>query len=285
MVQGNLGLIIDDIKTSWYFRIWTAVWIVCAIVAFVALGELSNSSVQAREKPGWRIWIERKSQNNYPDFVITLLPHENLTGDAMNAVDCFFGPTGVPVPQTTCPGNTPLSVCRVVQGTTFFAKDTDESTFYPVSYNRDAIYCGINLTANNNTVDDRVVAVAIVGENKPTPEFISPNKVGELRIEQEILDFRGGKSEVHYSTQLGWVDNVSPFYTMGVIMRYSHLRVLHFEETNYFNGWMGIGAIGGFAFFMYLLHTLFMFFVGICVPNTSKFLNGQSDNGYSNLGK
>lgn len=49
----------------------------------------------------------------------------------------------------------------------------------------------------------------------------------------------------------------------------------HIVEYDSYNGWMALGDIGGFAFFMMILHTMVMMCIGVCFNNDSQFLGGR----------
>jgi len=52
-------------------------------------------------------------------------------------------------------------------------------------------------------------------------------------------------------------------------------RVEHREQRGFYTGYMAIGGIGGFAFWMLILHTIVMILVGFCFSKESKFLAGS----------
>jgi len=55
----------------------------------------------------------------------------------------------------------------------------------------------------------------------------------------------------------------------------SSFRVTHHEQANNYDGWMAVADIGGFAFWMVILHTIAMIVVGFILPNESKFLGAD----------
>jgi len=56
----------------------------------------------------------------------------------------------------------------------------------------------------------------------------------------------------------------------------SSFRVEHFEVADTYNGWMAVGDIGGFVFWMVVLHTFAMIMVGLAFPNDSGFLQNKT---------
>jgi len=283
MAQGNFSLIVEDLKTSWYFRIWAILWIICAIFSFVGLIVLSHSSDEAQLKPGWRIWVEHRESAYYPDFEITLFANENLT-DSITTCNCFYGKEATPVGTAPCKTGQPITQCVQVQSSSFQSYKSDETVGFPF-FTTDSIHCYIINEAQNVTADDRILAVAVGNiQNKPTPNFVAPGTRTEIRFLERQIQYRKMPVEVNYETQTGVVSNINNNPSSSIIFfKFAHLHVDHFQETDVFNGWMGVGVIGGFCFFLYLLHAIIMALIGICVPNTSKFLGGSREEGYRNL--
>jgi len=78
------------------------------------------------------------------------------------------------------------------------------------------------------------------------------------------------KSELYHSTV-----STPGHYVVRTII--SSFRVDHYEQTDSYNGWQAIGGIGGFAFWMVILHTIATIVVGFILSNESKFLAGSSN--------
>jgi hypothetical protein len=51
--------------------------------------------------------------------------------------------------------------------------------------------------------------------------------------------------------------------------------VEHYEQRSVYNGWMAMGDVGGFAFFLLILHTIVMLGVGVFLANDSRFLHSS----------
>lgn len=65
--------------------------------------------------------------------------------------------------------------------------------------------------------------------------------------------------------------------TFRVVVGIRNFFVQHTQEVDTFNGWQSVGSIGGFIFFLVILHNILMFLVGFCLANDSKFLGGGAD--------
>jgi len=61
--------------------------------------------------------------------------------------------------------------------------------------------------------------------------------------------------------------------------------VFYYEKTEWYTGWMAAADIGGFAFFLYIIHWIVVTFLGIFLQRTSKFLGvgGPSAPQYNSL--
>jgi len=77
------------------------------------------------------------------------------------------------------------------------------------------------------------------------------------------------KSYLYHTTERNFTN-----YYFYVDTAISTFRVMHFEQTNSYNGWMAVGGMGGFAFFMVVLHTAVMIIIGFFFSNESRFLLG-----------
>lgn len=65
-------------------------------------------------------------------------------------------------------------------------------------------------------------------------------------------------------------------YNFHMVIGIGSFNVMHARDVDEFNGWKGVGDIGGLVFFLYILHTILMIIIGFFVNNDSKFLNREN---------
>jgi len=281
--------LVHDIKHSWYFRIWGVLWIVCASVAFAGLIVLSRSAEKNQTEQGFRVWTDFPSQLLFPNFYVHLLPGEGAD-EQISQISCTYGPQNVSLSIGNCQFQSGPELCSmVIANTTMAIAPQDNNGNADPLHGSDSIFCAIwttyNTTANNNTFNT-VMGVSI--HHTRVPLYIMPDQVANVRIEMETVQYWGASSEeTRYTAVTGVSSNYVPEGArFGLSVRYNDFRVTHYQKTDLFNGWMGVGAIGGVAFFLYVLHTFVMGIIGCFIPNTSKFLGGANSvtrAGYNDL--
>jgi hypothetical protein len=74
---------------------------------------------------------------------------------------------------------------------------------------------------------------------------------------------------VHYQSTVSFPG----YYVVSTIIE--SFGVEHLEQRSLYNGWMAMGDVGGFAFFLLILHTIVMLGVGVFLANDSKFLHSD----------
>lgn len=108
--------------------------------------------------------------------------------------------------------------------------------------------------------------------------WIAPNNNAWVMIEKAVVKYKGkppatewGRDLLYHSTE----STVFGQYNIATIL--GTFRVAHLEQQDSYNGWMALGGIGGFAYFLIILHTIIMIAVGIVFTNDSKFLLGSGE--------
>jgi len=264
----NVRLLVEDFKTSWYFRIWSLFWVVCAILAFVCLIILGMRSTEAQKEKDWNTWFENASSIEFPNFRFKLLdPQDNFI---VSSINCTHGPLGIS--YTQCRSGEPMTRCFAVSSGTVNAFNQWDEPF-----DNYRITCAFNTTgtaAENQMVAWEVENAGNSFNARPYhTTLIGPNNNMWVMLEKVIIkplhtdgfiDWQ--KKVVHHSTvhEIGYY-RVSTFIQT--------FRVAHFEQQVSYNGWMAMGGFGGFAFFLLILHTMVMIIAGFVLTNDSKFLH------------
>jgi len=245
----------------------------------IELGAKSNES--GREKD-WNTWIENATELTFPRFHFRLPPF-GATGEKLGNYYCSRLP-GETVRTGNCAGHSDTSRCFAVYADEF----TVQNSIVGWREGADKITCYFNITGYNVTVENSNIGWSIEG---PHRTFSSPFS-NTLWIEPRVkpgawvylqkriispmnnLFSESAGVEVWEKSFLYHTTERNPgSYTITTLL--STFRVDHREQTDTYNGWMAVGGIGGFAFFMVILHTITMIFFGIFLPNESRFLIGS----------
>jgi len=273
---------VDDMKHSWYFRIWSFLWLVCAIVCFAAFVVLVKASDNAQQNPGFRAWTEFPNTLPFPNFYIHLQWQEQ--NDQMTNISCEYGyPNPTVLQLGDCGFNLPRTECVMVIANTTMAvyPQNNNSNFF--HHGSEAIYC---LIATAGVSNNTVLGLGI--QEDRTPLYLQTGTFSDVRISQENVKFKR-EDHIRYNAVSGIASTYlpgQPETKYGFALRYQNFMVTYFEEADLFNGWMGLGAIGGFFFFLWFLHAFIMGIIGCFLPNTSKFLGGAASTnakGYNNF--
>ncbi len=62
----QLPKIINDLKYSWYFRLWTLLLFICFILFWVSVGIFSKEKLMLDKQ--YQLYLEEATQLDYPQF-------------------------------------------------------------------------------------------------------------------------------------------------------------------------------------------------------------------------
>jgi len=282
----NLRLIIEDFKTSWYFRLWCAFWFICALVAFIGLIELSALSTESGKEKDWNTWIENATELEFPSFRLRFSHFDTSDETIVGLINCTQGRSNLITPRY-CPGHTNFSKCFFVDTSNIILKNEWGR------FGEERITCNFNTIGWNTTENQNIgwefhSPVGHLGPSRYySTLYLAPrSRPGAwVMLNKAYISPLSGDSEITGSNSRSipiWEKKFvyhSTLSTPGVYSittMVSSFRVMHYEQTDTFNGWMAIGAIGGFAFWMVILHTICMIVIGIFFSNESKFLTNHN---------
>jgi len=283
----NARLIVDDLKTSWYFRVWCLLWAVCAIVAFSALIILAHRSQQEIKEEEFQMWVENATEIPFPKFHFRIHTEADIPR-VQNFTSKRCTHNGAFLTTTTCAPwrgiNPSPETCFAVNTDGIVAENKWED-WQDLFINCEITTAGVDADKN------LLIAWELEGENVGTyggnsfaSIWIAPNDKAWVMLEKALI--QGGRKqpkwiEVWERTLLYHSTNASPnFYNVSTII--GTFRVNHIELKDPSIGWVGAANVGGFAFFVILIHTIVMSLFGICLDNDSKFLRGN-DSGHRPL--
>jgi len=271
--MGNLSAkasaFFDDLKHSWYFRIYIFFWLFFAIVTFACLIILGQRATTIQKQPTWRLWVENPNSIAFPNFQIRTNIDESQNSILGPVCTCAAGSSFTSPAISACGTALPLSKCFSVAGSQFTGVLNNTGSL--TAYNN--LDCTFNVTGP--VTGDRVILVAFT-ENTDlgnTITYIQPTQNAVLGIVKTVIKGNGVNSNV-WGRNLMYQSSVADGQLFAVRMQYDTFSVFHWVEDSGFDSWLSVGGIGGFAFFMIILHTILMTLVEICLPNESKFLKG-----------
>jgi hypothetical protein len=266
----------EDIKHSWYFRLWAALWIFCAVFVFAVLIVLGNTSTQALDAPTFKYWTENVTTMEFPRFHLRLSnPNDSIIG----LTECYHYETTLQTEPCAIWNNEvpDLTRCQAIASNNVVAKhirgDDDART----------IYCYLNVNVSNPASDNQLIAfelegsnIATYGANSYASIWIAPNNNAWVLLNKAYISFAHKPTQVEWERELVYHSTITSlgFYVLSI--KINRFQVVHAEQVPRYNGWMALGEIGGFAYFLVLLHILFMALVGICLNNDARTLQGSS---------
>jgi len=274
--------VILDLKSSWYFRIWSLLWLVCAIVAFVGFVILTHRSVENQKNEELKMWIKNESEIYFPDFIFRVgfdNNNEEITGMICSHL-------GTPLVYGTCntlpPYNNPER-CRLFFGSRIVVHNNKSSSSPFIHGGR--IGCQINTTLNATNANSMIAWDLATGESLGTStQWIAPNNFAMLSLEK-IMFYKDHKSVEtwrrtlqYHSTQV-----VPGSYFISIVI--DSFGVFNVAPIDAYNGWMSTGDVGGFVYFLLILHTMVMLIVGLFLSNDSSYLRKNEDEQQSLLNK
>jgi len=253
----------EDLKTSWYFRIWFVTWFICAIFVLVAMIINGARSDRAAKHEKWSFWIEHAKSIEYPNFALRTASDEksNQIGYA------FCSLNGLIINTAACPDGKPRTQC------VSFNMAGDYAT-----REKNNLICMLQL--NVTTDPDKMIGFEIL---KPANEYgiaftwIRPTaNAWVLLTKSVVVDEKGGKKD-SWGRQLIYHSSAHSNTTFQIDIRMDTFSVFHWVEQDNYTGWMAVGDVGGFAFFLLILHTMVMWIVAIFIENNSRWLSSDLD--------
>jgi len=266
--MGNLSTkvseLTDDLKHSWYFRFWMLFWVICAIFAFSALILYGARSSEDEAEKGWRLWITEEKSITLPPYQFRISLSEK--GNIINSASCAWT-DALLVPSGPCNTVESTSVCVEF-----------DPTGFSVDAKSNFLNCVINMTVpngNDNLLAFKIAAGEHFDENDVWT-YLAANNRAYLNLRLTRVK-SGGSFKKFWSTQVSYTTSTAVPTQYVVILQMEHFFVFNYEKTDWYTGWMAAADIGGFAFFMYILHWIVMTFMNIFMENNSKFLNAAGN--------
>jgi hypothetical protein len=283
-MKEKLSLAVEDLKTSWYFRIYAATWLFLALWVFIALIVLGNKSSEAGSEQGFVTWPQSENQINFPDFNFRLATDEATQYQILSVV-CKYNSTDVTAPTP----NAVVETCKGTETAKPWCQTVKASAYTATKKHNEYVFCQVKTNAAPGPpTPDRVLGFEIFNDAEYGAAFtwMHPSDNAWILLTKTELKFEGGSAHERWKRDLVYHSTTAADEdSYNVIIKMNDFHVIHYSQQNQYNRWMSVADIGGFAFFLYILHVAFMALVGLVVANDSKFLGGDVQNrgAYSNL--
>jgi len=298
----NLEFIVQDLKSSNYFRVWAFFWITAFIIFFVGFGIYvnhvdSSSSIYAT---GFQPYFSLQ----FPLYHFRL---EGLSSGPMainvDSVTCLWNNT-VPLAIDQCQGYPPFTAqmanCFVVMthNSTFTAWATMDGSglekplfqlptpdlYFSPNRNTSRISC--NFTVNPTVLGSTANWIAWelegltdynYGDNAYSSVWF-PNysqewiMLEQFQINNVVYWDRYRMSHLPATPPTDALNNT--LYQTTTIMDTN--TVQYYQQFSFgYHSWNGLADIGGLAFALYIMKTVAMLLVGLVLDNDSIFLGGR----------
>lgn len=297
-MANSIALIIDDLKHSWYFRIWMLLWIGAAIAGFGALIFFGNYATNMQHEQTIRDYTVEKSTQTFPDFEFRL--HWNQTSDyIISGATCKIGLIStrfqwsnvfMTLATEPCAANQQFGPgeCHLIKGSNIKVTNTSQG-----------IYCNVTLAAKpgkpelNDTTRQLGLSIPKERWHEGYVSWVTGgHELVATNLKKHIFNTKGGEIIFDKTTNVytHWRDNFqgpnqNQFFWF---IRFSDLNELHtISDEDTYPRMFSAADIGGFGFLVYCPHKIIMFFVGLIFTNNSAFLNGSGSTServsYANL--
>lgn len=283
----KLKHILEDLKSSWYFRVWAILWLVCAIVSFVTLILFASRSENSTKDGVVRLWTQTVDSMTFPKF--------HFRGFYGNLLNYSCTHEGNAVKTMNCYQHTNTSTCFAVDGPSVTATPPP-ANFYRKSgthsfkdFGKNMIDCSftVNVTGFQDShtpqlstvlwgwdLDGKNARETLVGPLAETPLSFLPNSWVWITLNKRVSNYDSVTWEQDFLYRDFFVEPADPteltFNTSVLITDFSIFNTATVTQE----GWVTVALVGGFSFFTYILHALVMFVVGFFLTNNSHFLGG-----------
>jgi len=268
----QIKVILNDIKSSWYFRIWATAWVGFMIVAFACFLVLVGISLRSGKEDDVRIWFSEAPSINYPRFHF-----RSSTLEVIESVMC--NQNNVTIPTSYCQeynGVLPDIKHCVAVGADAFQVINEKGDFPRIHHQRLECVVTTNGSWNGNTLIAWEIEgknVEIFGDNIYAGIWVAPNDRAWVLLEQGMTELPTQKVPlVSWRQELIYHSTVFHNGTYNVAVMIPTFHVIHSISSDSYDGFNALGDIGGFAFFMVMVHSFVAILIGLCFVNNSEWL-------------
>jgi hypothetical protein len=276
--------IFNDLRSSWYFRLWLLFWVILAIVWFVGMGFLANRADDASKHKVQQYFVDHHSKIEYPKFQLRFPLKADQSVNEYNNPACTYGfYNNITVPSNLIKclkpiggGDDTFDYCLQVDTTGIFAVRGEGFTD-PVANNR--LTCIVNITGGLIPINQEDVLVAFellndpaFGPNSGASLWIAANNAAWVLLTKATFNGKDAweRDLLYHSSRY-----VPGFWQVTAVI--DSFRVERFEDAVIYDGWQAAADIGGFITFLMIFHVAVMIIVGLFCVNNSQFLKDEDE--------
>jgi len=251
------------------------------IVVATGLGSLSYYSAQVGAEsnhPYQLQWTENLQSLNFPRFHFrAAAQNSNDPLPTILSVSCtHLNKTVEAGGQNFCNGYKTNTTCVVVEGPSVLATPSKKL----LDSQRIDCIVTVNISGQPAPIQNNLLAweldnpeVTNYGDNSYSSIWIDPFTWTWVMISPESFDGTLGWKRATMVHGYDDVENTTVIqYSVSTII--DTFTFWSYKSRYFVTGWNTAALCGGFCFFLYILQTLFMFFVGLSLENDSVLLGG-----------
>jgi len=261
--------ILYDLKYSGYFRAWAIIWFVCFVFSFSVLIMLSQRADEAGNERDIHLQVSQYTQMTFPRFHFRI-SNMAIKGAAFYRKSCTHnGAMVLTAPCQDIQGVTPsVDVC--------FAVTSDQIVVTPSQTDHKTITCVMEVNGYNDTmIAWGLEGAQAVGSNSYADIYVASNNDAYVMVSQVNL-LVNGQTIANWDRSLVYHSSVAIPGHFVVKTKISSFFVSSLSRKDSYDGYRAMGDIGGFFYFMVIIHTFLMIIIGAFLSNTSKFLGGET---------
>jgi len=282
------GQIYEDLRHSWYFRVWALLWLFLVVFWFVGMGILAHRSLDSSKHSYLNSYLKVDHTLEFPPFHFRLGDPKAINNQT---ILCAWGhalSTPLGIIRCACPG----PFCGNDTSHCFSVNTTGVASLLSGSQYQDGLYTSggqssriqCNFTTQSSESDgNELMAFEIEadqdGANSYASMWFLPNNNTWILLTKNLIDGVAywDRSMFYHSAQMNTPQGPPPLsllYCVTVIIDTNLVRKS--KPWDFYIGWQAVADIGGWAFMLVVLHRVAMGLIGVVLENDSVFLGGAS---------
>jgi len=255
----DISNIIEDLKHSWYFRIWTGLAFVAVVFGFVALIILGSR----QNGPFLRDYVIKSEKILFPPFSLSYAGEQsNFT---FSAVDCKFNNDSIKQTNCTTEGN---ETCLQFTPDVYAVVNKKET--YALKCN-----LGFEQAEQGDMIAYQINGLKELADYGEEEVYVSIGQRAWIYLHLTVF-WKSDQPTVEYTRNLVYHGATADLTSMELEVHISSFKTFNYVEATWYDGWSSNAAIGGFWCFIYFFFYLCMIGVGFVFGNNSRFLRGGS---------
>jgi len=244
------------------------------IISIINYGTLSRIN---EITPAFRMWMEDRSNEGiyFPQFQVS----SQDKALHFSFFDCSFYSKIVSVKN--CPGG--VKDCKIIDSNLIMATKG-------ITGIKDNITCiillqydkGVNMT--NSAIRWDIIESLSMGTHQLST-FIDPDDDASILLKKDVyyLSKNNNGNRIEWNPRSLYFNNIVEPNAMVVNIVMSSFLVSHYQNYDFYSGWLAFADAGGTLFIIYAIHSLIMILIGCVIKNDATTLGGTSHTNEGNL--